>query len=331
MATPLFEEGGGLDNRKNSNPTVTNCVFIGNTATSGGGGMHNYVGNAIATGNPTITNCLFAGNSAAAGAGMRNNDPSPLITNSTFVDNLGSGISNRNGSVPLLFNCILRGNAGGSFSGANAPIVMFSDVEGGFTGPGNIDTDPVFADPDGADNDATTWTDNDYRLGSGSPCIDAADNASVPPDTADLDSDGNTNESTPLDLGGNPRIASPCGEPLTVDMGAFEFLSRKTIFFADNTTLTWTVVTGAQSYNVYKGRLSDLSDGDLDGLPDNGYGECVNHLDADNSDTVHVDYEIPASGTGDFFLMSYVDEVGTEVGLDTTSACLPRNVPIPCP
>ena len=49
------------------------------------------------------------------------------------------------------------------------------------------------------------------------------------------------------------------------------------------------------------------------------------------SDTVFADQAIPASGTGNFFLMSYVDGVGAEAGLDTTSACLPRDVPIVCP
>ena len=72
-----------MDNRKNSNAVVTGCVFEGNTAGSGGGGMHNYVGRAEATGNPIIINCLFFGNSAPTGAGMRNNDPDPTIINTT--------------------------------------------------------------------------------------------------------------------------------------------------------------------------------------------------------------------------------------------------------
>jgi hypothetical protein len=76
---------------------VTGCIFEGNTAGSGGGGMHNYVGRRVeATGNPVIINCLFIGNSAPTGAGMRNNDPDPTITNTTIAYNEGSGIS-RNG------------------------------------------------------------------------------------------------------------------------------------------------------------------------------------------------------------------------------------------
>ena len=61
------------------------------------------------------------------------------------------------------------------------------------------------------------------------PCIDAGDNTAVPPDTADLDGDGNTTEPIPLDLDGNLRFVD-CpdipdtgnGTPPIVDMGAYE-------------------------------------------------------------------------------------------------------------
>ena len=189
------EEGGGMDNRKNSNAVVTGCVFEGNTAGSGGGGMHNYVGRAEATGNPIIINCLFIGNSAPSGAGMRNNDPDPTIINTTIAYNDGPGISSRNGSAPIIKNSIVWGNSGGSFSGASSglSIVSYSDIEGGFTGTGNLDENPYFLDPAG----------NDYHLATGSPLIDKGDYDSALPAT---------------DLEGNPRIIGD-----GVDMGAYEF------------------------------------------------------------------------------------------------------------
>ena len=93
------------------------------------------------------------------------------------------------------------------FTNSGAPTFTFSDVQGGFTGTGNIDADPMFVDPD----------NGDYRLAAGSPCIDAGDNTAVPAGiTTDLD--------------GNPRfvddpstIDSGNGDPPIVDMGAFEF------------------------------------------------------------------------------------------------------------
>ncbi len=189
-------EGGGMDNRKNSDAVVMNCKFIGNTADSGGG-MHNYVGNATEDSEePTIVNSLFIGNIATSGAGMRNNDPSPIITNSTFAFNEGSGISSRNGSTPKLTNCIVWGNTGGSFSGANAPEVSYSDIEGGFPGMGNLDVNPLFVNIAGPDGD--------YRLQLTSTLIDAGTNSAPALPAIDID--------------GNPRIAGG-----TVDMGAYEF------------------------------------------------------------------------------------------------------------
>jgi len=200
------EEGGGMDNRKNSNPLVLNSMFIGNTAASGGGGMHNYVGQASATDNPIIINCLFVGNEAPVGGGMRNNDPSPIVTDTTIAFNVGSGIASRNGSSPVLANSIVWGNAGGSVSVQDPPIVSYSDVEGGFPGVGNIDLDPLFVDPAGADGNPATLDDNDYHLTESSPAIDVGSN-----DAPGL---------PPTDLDGNPRIAAG-----TVDMGAFEFVT----------------------------------------------------------------------------------------------------------
>lgn len=189
------EEGGGMDNRKNSNPLVMSCLFVGNSAGSGGA-MHNYVGRLVpSTGNPTLINVVMFGNSASEGAGMRNNDPHPLILNSTIAFNTGSGISSRNGSSPVIQNTVVWGNSGGSFSGKSAKtsIVTFSDIEGGFPGLGNLNVDPLFLDPAGSD----------LHLAPGSPLIDAGELH---------------NEVPPVDYDGNPRVAGNA-----VDIGAYEF------------------------------------------------------------------------------------------------------------
>lgn len=197
------EEGGGMDNRKNSKPIVTRCRFIGNTAALGGGGMHNWVGNATETGVPIVSSSLFVGNSAVEGGAMRNNDVSPVVTNCTFVGNSGSAFYNRNGSSPTVTNSILWANPGGSFTQDIPEAVTFSDVEGGHHGIGNIDTDPLFVDLAGPDGDPSTPEDGDYHLAVGSPALDTGDNSAP---------------NLPLmDLDGNPRILNG-----TVDMGAYE-------------------------------------------------------------------------------------------------------------
>ena len=110
--------------------------------------------------------------------------------------------------------------------------VSHSDVDGGETGiyldeeatlhwgPGNIDADPLFADP----------LANDFHLLPGSPCIDAGCNCGVPTDVTDADGDGDTDEFVPFDLDGDGRFFddpntpdSGSGLPPIVDMGAYEF------------------------------------------------------------------------------------------------------------
>ncbi len=125
--------------------------------------------------------------------------------------------------------------------------ILHSDVElpGGevFPGAGNINADPLFADPDGPD-DVPGTDDDDFTLQPSSPCIDAGHNWGLPADALDLDGDGLTAELLPLDLDGLGRIADDrgtadagCGQPAVVDMGAFEFpgIVADDVIFADLT------------------------------------------------------------------------------------------------
>ncbi len=131
-----------------------------------------------------------------------------------------------------LNNCILWANADSTGSDESAQLAIgfggqlsmnyscLQGLTGDRGGIGNIDADPMFVDPD----------NGDFRLSPGSPCIDAGNNWGVAPDFVDLDSDDDTLELTPWDLDGNPRFAGDgndfdpgCGEPVVVDMGAYEF------------------------------------------------------------------------------------------------------------
>jgi len=199
-----FEEGGGLNNRKNSNAIVTNCMFIGNIAAVGGG-MENHVGRALVTGVPIVTNCTFIGNVANEGGGMRNNDANSVVTNCIFIGNVGSGMNNRNNS-PTVTNCILWANTVGSFDGSGSPVVTFSNVEGGFSGTGNINANPYFVQLGYWDANGI-WVEGDYHLLASSPCIDAGDPNYIA-------------ESNETDIDGRPRVLNG-----RVDMGAYEFLN----------------------------------------------------------------------------------------------------------
>jgi len=214
--------GGGINCDRDTCGTITNCRIFGNTATHTGGGIH-------CSSEEVITNCLITGNTAEGDpgggiyAGLRN----PIITNCTITEN---GASEYGGALscydcsPVVANCILWGDTPDEIhSLSGTPVVCYSDVEGGWAGDGNIDSDPLFCNPG----------TGDFRLTAASLCVDAGDDTEVPPDAADLDEDSNTTERTPLDLDSLPRfvdppspggtgVADPPDYPEIVDMGAYD-------------------------------------------------------------------------------------------------------------
>jgi hypothetical protein len=192
-------DGGGMYNDSGSSPTVTNCTFSGNSA-SYGGGMCNI------NSSPLVTNCTFSANSTTWGGGMWNNSSSPTVTNCTFSGNSatgdGGGMYNYSGSSPTVTNCILWGDTGGEiYNDSSTPVVTYCDVQGGYSGAGNIDADPLFV---GA---------GDYHLQAGSPCIDAGDNAAPSLPSTDFEGDPRIVDG---DGGGDPAAV--------VDMGADEYV-----------------------------------------------------------------------------------------------------------
>ncbi|MHC4790255.1 MAG: S8 family serine peptidase [Planctomycetota bacterium] len=233
----IGNDGGAINNELISSPTITNCSFIANSAFDWGGAIRNLSGC-----NPTITNCTFIANSGDDGGAMfyffrcR-----PTITNATFAANSG-----RNGNALAcdswfaqhrsnirITNSIFADGGDEIRNFDNSPItITYSNIQDGYPGEGNINTDPCFVEPGRWDSNGL-WLDGDYRLLTDSPCIDAADNTSVPADITDLDGDGNTAELVPCDLDGDRRFLehpvipdTGYGSPPVVDMGAYEFAYR---------------------------------------------------------------------------------------------------------
>jgi len=214
--------GGGLKNQGECDPTLTNCTFTDNLARSRGGGVYNRD-----SCNPVLINCIFNGNLAkneyGGGICNRNFRPNCSLTliNCTFAHNSapsGTALAcySRDGlfrTFLRVINCIIWDSGNIIWNDDNSPIeITYSDVRGGWSGQGNINTDPLFVDADGADNIFGT-EDDDLRLSLGSPCIDAGDNSAVP-------------QSVVTDLGGNPRIVNGI-----VDMGAYEWTPAPDVFY----------------------------------------------------------------------------------------------------
>jgi len=225
--------GGGLRNMYHASPMVTNCTFSQNFAILNGGGIFNctstpLIKDCLITKNSVevsgggvyninsqavIVNCIISENNAKWGGGMYNYDSDPVVTNNTFYGNKalsgGGGMVNHDSSPPVT-NCILWNDTapdGPEMLNVQtlSPVVTFCDIQGGYEGEGNIDSDPLFI------------SNTDLHLQESSPCIDKGINNA--PNLPDADFEGNSR-----------IIDGDQDGTLTADMGAFEY---KPAFIAD--------------------------------------------------------------------------------------------------
>ncbi|MBK7939885.1 MAG: hypothetical protein IPJ82_23620 [Lewinellaceae bacterium] len=191
--------GGGMMNTSSSSPTMTNCIFSGNSANIAGGGIQNFITSAS-----TLNNCIFLGNSAANGGGFnQGGNHSSTLTNCTFSGNSAStagGAVRRAFGTVTLANCILWGNS----TEINGTVTAtYSIVQGGFSGTGNSDDDPLFV----GQPPVGLGTTGNLRLQACSPALDMGDDAA---------------NATTTDLDGNARKVDVIAGGNQIDMGAYE-------------------------------------------------------------------------------------------------------------
>lgn len=215
--------GAGMYNYENSNPTLTKCTFSANSAKHGGGMYNSYESD------PTLINCTFSENSAEYGGAMKNYESAPTLSNCTLSGNsaeMGGGIWNGRGSASKLTNCILWGNSGNNGTDESAQISDSHSAEtsvanyccvqgwaGSLDGIANIDSDPLFADPNACDYHlkSTGWRWDSKRQRwhydkITSPCIDAGN-------------PGSPLAGEPLSVPGDP--ANKWGINMRINMGAY--------------------------------------------------------------------------------------------------------------
>ncbi|MCL1919758.1 MAG: DUF5123 domain-containing protein [Kiritimatiellaeota bacterium] len=166
-------EGGGT-----YECSLVNCMLSGNSAECGGGASE-----------CSLYNCTLSGNSAECGGGASQSSLHNCTLSGNSAD-CGGGVLDG-----WLANCIVWGNTatGGIHSNHCGSAFDFSCTAPLPVGYGNIAQDPMFVSPAGGD----------FRLQSGSPCIDAGCTYFVDESESDLD--------------GNPRFSGGA-----VDMGAYE-------------------------------------------------------------------------------------------------------------
>lgn len=264
--------GGGVYNYYTS-MTFTRCTFTGNTTPGDGAGIYNTGGSS------TITDCSFSSNNANYGGGIYNTfSASPWVTHCVFVNNTalgsmgwagGGGVLNQAGAAPVLINCLFKSNnecamanlgygeashatavncifwgdiPSEIYNSSGSATITYSDVQGGYTGTGNINADPLFLNAAGGD----------FRfISSGSPCVDTGDNSVV---------------AEPNDLSGNPRIVDgDWNGTATVDMGVYELQSRQ---IHNITQDTW--------YELIQTAVNDAVNADQIEVGPGTYNEAVN-------------------------------------------------------
>jgi len=208
-ANTCGQYGGGLEFA--STNTVINCTIAGNVAAGylgiGGGGVY-------FSGGGKLINCLVYGNTNASyGGGGVYIKGTGVVVNCTIANNqaekLGGGLFTTNAGA-YITNCIIYGNV---TTNDNCDEV-YNSTEGEtnnfwynctptnlVAGQGNITNNPLFIDA----------VNRNYRLSSGSPCINTGKNL-----------DWMTNS---IDLEGRVRIRYG-----RVDMGAYEAIYSGTMY-----------------------------------------------------------------------------------------------------
>ncbi len=210
--------GGYGDNEARATLTVSMCSFSGNHATEYGGAVRISAWESLHPADAAFDNCLFWNNEVTdrpdGGAITVYYGATTTIDDCTITQNSANnnapvgGVQVFNATLTVK-NSIIWDNEGSDLSQNSSTVtVTYSDVPRSpvlpaqaWPGEGNIAADPLFVDP----------RSNDFHLGNGSPCIDAAENLAYP-----------------LDLEGNPRRVDVPAVQNTgknngyEDMGAYE-------------------------------------------------------------------------------------------------------------
>ncbi|MCD6161789.1 MAG: T9SS type A sorting domain-containing protein [candidate division Zixibacteria bacterium] len=137
-----------------SSSTIYNNIIINNFATNGGG-IH-CIGSSL-----SIINSTISRNSASWGGGIFSDASSHIIVANTILWE----DTEYCGPEEIYSNC-------------STTVAIYSNIQGGWPGEGNMDADPLFDDPD----------NGNFRLLVGSPCIDAGNpNSPFDPDSTRAD------------------------------------------------------------------------------------------------------------------------------------------------
>ncbi len=277
-----------------ASPTIVNCIISHCTNTTDG----SYGAVSFYYSASELKNCLIYNN--LTGLFMDTNPHAPKIINCTITGNT-TGFSGGSGSDGVLEvkNCIIYGNTQNT---SNSMAVSYSSIGGGFSGTGNIDADPLFANP----------ANSNYRLTDYSPCIGAGTATGAP----STDIEGNVRPSLKPDMGAYENSLSsrrPKSRTITDGLTATDLaysndtttISAHWDSFEDDGAVTYEFAIGTYSKNNIKDWTANGSDTSttVTGLElknDSTYYFTVRGTDSDKqvsetatTDGVYIDNEKP--------------------------------------
>ena len=211
-----YHYGGGVW-CMGSNPILENVIISENIAAFGGGGIF------LSTTTITLSNVVINHNEASGGlspdgGGIYSMNSVSVLANVTIAENTTwgeyGGIYCKDNSNFTLSNCILWNDSTAEIYLEDSSIdVVYSDIQGGWVGEGNIDEDPYFINP----------AIGLFTLSMYSPCIGAG--------IDEIEINGTWYYAPLFDIEGNPR-PDPVGS--MPDMGAYEsFLGEPQVGIED--------------------------------------------------------------------------------------------------
>jgi hypothetical protein len=313
--------GGSAMDCSRSSLQFENCRITGN---SGGwaGGLVFWANGTYENVEVNIQNTVLGNNSGGGGGGAIACGVTAYLRNVSFYNNTSSwdagGFSSIGGSAVTMENCVLWGNSSPQVFGS--PSISYSCVQNGYSGTGNIASDPLF--------NTTTW-----ELGLGSPCVDTG----LEVDSLNIERDG---PSAPLatDLNGVPRpLDGDDSGSAAMDMGALEFVHPT----ADTDDDGLSDASEIDAYGTSPIIGDTDGDGQLDGSEiicgtdphdENGYFTCGSECEATNS-TFQIAWQ---SATGRTYCVqtresftSTWQNVSGHADLSGTGAIMQRDVAYP--
>ncbi len=267
---------------------LRNVTFSQNYASADGGAISVY------NGNLDLHNCVLHNNETGDDGGALHAYFSDVnVKNTTIVNNKaryqGASIYSY-GKTTKLTNSIVWGNNSENYDGDNMRIssASYSCIEN-YNGTGNVSSDPLFVDIE----------NNNYRLTSASPCINAGMNDSIP-------------DRQLLDLDAYGRVAFG-----TVDMGAYEAAYPVTVRPADKAPEK-PGMGGVLGYTWTLGADIDGNTPDPVLMEYTDYRMQVKVWEKDNPDNVYEELSLGSLG-----FLSFNVDYGTgyqwQVGVETES------------